>query len=88
MSTGGRISYPAVRRDESSTEELHGVQVADPYRWLEDVDDAETIAFVTAQNNVSSPFLSSSSARNQYHARWVSCFIAGPQCMSCNCLVC
>ena len=36
--------YPAVRRDDSIVEALHGVEVADPYRALEDPDAPETQA--------------------------------------------
>ncbi|ORX94708.1 hypothetical protein K493DRAFT_337689 [Basidiobolus meristosporus CBS 931.73] len=45
-------TYPAVRRDTTVVENLNGVKVADPYRWLEDPDAAETEAFVEEQNKV------------------------------------
>ncbi len=62
------MEYPVVRR-ESFSEELHGVQVADPYRWLEDPDSEETAAFVAAQNKISGPYIASSPIRNQFHRR-------------------
>jgi prolyl oligopeptidase len=44
-----RPSYPPAR-DDATVEVLHGVEVADPYRWLENADAEETRAWVDAQN--------------------------------------
>jgi prolyl oligopeptidase len=41
--------YPAARRLDL-VEDLHGHQVADPYRWLEDADSAETKEWSAAQD--------------------------------------
>ena len=41
--------YPPSRVD-ALVETLHGVRVADPYRWLEDAGSPETAAWVDAQN--------------------------------------
>jgi len=46
--------YPETIRDDTS-DVLHGVRVADPYRYLEDPDTDRTRAFVDAQNQVSEP---------------------------------
>ena len=56
------IDYPATDRDDI-TEVLHGVRVADPYRYLEDPDSDRTRAFVDAQNVLSAPYLAGLRAR-------------------------
>jgi len=47
----------------------HGTQVADPYRWLEDDQSAETAAWVAAQNKVSKAFLNKIPARDAIRSR-------------------
>ncbi|MCP4592874.1 MAG: hypothetical protein GY842_19230, partial [bacterium] len=42
-------AYPASRRGPV-VELLHGAEVADPYRWLEDEQSEETQTWVSAQN--------------------------------------
>jgi prolyl oligopeptidase len=42
--------YPATRRGDV-VDELHGVSVADPYRWLEDEKDQEVQAWMKAQHD-------------------------------------
>ncbi|BDA42115.1 Prolyl endopeptidase [Coccomyxa sp. Obi] len=57
--------YPEVRRDDT-VETLHGVQIADPYRWLEDPDSPETIAFVEAQNTLTDRILKKCASRDKF----------------------
>jgi len=62
------IDYPATRKAEV-TEELHGTQVPDPYRWLEDDNAAETKSWVTAQNEVTESFLKTVPQRAEIRKR-------------------
>jgi prolyl oligopeptidase len=49
-------NYPTARKSDQ-TDDYHGVKVADPYRWLEDLDSPETRAWVEAENKLSFGFL-------------------------------
>jgi prolyl oligopeptidase len=42
-------AYPRTRRDPTA-EMHHGVRVEDPYRWLEDSDSPDTLAWTAAEN--------------------------------------
>ena len=52
----GPVEYPETRQVDQ-VDDYFGVEVADPYRWLEDLDGEETAAWVAAQNAVAEPFL-------------------------------
>jgi prolyl oligopeptidase len=48
--------YPEARRTEH-LDEYFGTSVPDPYRWMEDLESEEVATWVTAQNQLSRPFL-------------------------------
>ncbi len=50
------MKYPETRKTDQA-DNYHGTTVADPYRWLEDDNSAETKAWVKAENEVSEKFL-------------------------------
>jgi prolyl oligopeptidase len=56
------INYPAARKSDQ-VDDYHGVKVADPYRWLEDLDSEETRQWVEAENKLSFGFLAAVPAR-------------------------
>ncbi len=41
---------PPSTKTVETVEEVHGLEVADPYRWLENAGDSEVIAWMAAQN--------------------------------------
>ncbi len=62
------LSYPPTRR-EDRVEMLHGIPVADPYRWMEDDHGPETAAWVAAQNTLTESYLAAVPARAGFKQR-------------------
>lgn len=56
------LTYPIIHKTDI-VENYNGVQVPDPYRWLEDPNSEETQAWVKAQNEITFNYLSEISER-------------------------
>ena len=65
---GESLPYPESRR-AGQVDVYHGVPVADPYRWLEDLDSDETRGWVAAQNRVTAAWLSAIPEREEIRQR-------------------
>ncbi|MDE0853720.1 MAG: prolyl oligopeptidase family serine peptidase [Nevskia sp.] len=63
-----RLSYPPAARGEV-VDQYHGVQVPDPYRWMEDIDSPQTRAWVEAEAALSSGYLAAIPGRDRIAAR-------------------
>src|ERR1700757_1891226 len=64
----GTISYPKSKTVEQ-VDDYRGVRVADPYRWLEDTDSADTKAWVEEQNKLTFSYLEKIPYRQAIHDR-------------------
>jgi prolyl oligopeptidase len=62
------LQYPAAAAGDV-VDDYHGTKVADPYRWLEDVDSPETKAWVVAENQVTQKYLSGLPDRDAFKKR-------------------
>ena len=63
--------YPT-SRVQVVRETFHGVEVVDPYRWLEDPSSAETRAWVAAQNRLTKRVLSAPTLRRALYRQFLS----------------
>lgn len=61
--------YPQARKDASVTDTYHGTKVADPYRWLENPDSEESMAWIAAQNKLTNTYIDSVPQRQAIASR-------------------
>ena len=67
------FGYPATRRDNFS-EVLHGVEVADPYRWLEDVKSPDVQAWMKNEDDFARARLAPLAGRDKLVQRFKELF--------------
>jgi prolyl oligopeptidase len=63
------VPVPPPTRTVDQVDDYHGETVADPYRWLEDTNSAETRAWIAEQNRVTQQYLSQFPEREAIRAR-------------------
>src|SRR3954463_2166528 len=67
------LTYPTAARG-TQVDDYHGTSIADPYRWLEDVDAPATKAWVEAENRLTDSFLTTiperSAIKNRLTQLW------------------
>ena len=68
ISCDSAIEYPVTNKITHS-DFYHGVEISDPYRWLEDDMSDETVKWVKAQNKVTSKFLAKIGFRKKLERR-------------------
>lgn len=62
------VSYPASRRSHQ-VDTYHGIEIPDPYRWLEDPKSDETLGWIEAQNRVTADYLAQLPGRERLRQR-------------------
>src|SRR5262245_16191490 len=65
----GAIPTPPPTRQDNVREVLHGVEIVDPYRWLEDQASPETRAWIEAQNRYTHGLLDGAPGRGAIRDR-------------------
>ena len=71
--TGQQLQYPQTKKIDH-VDTYFGVKVADPYRWLEDDNSAETAQWVEAENKVTFSYLEKIPYRQQVKQRLENLF--------------
>ena len=51
-----KFTYPSAKKSDQ-VDDYHGTKVADPYRWMEDTESAETREWIEAENKITFDYL-------------------------------
>ncbi|HET7618505.1 MAG TPA: prolyl oligopeptidase family serine peptidase [Vicinamibacterales bacterium] len=62
------LQYPEARKGDT-VDDYFGTKVADPYRWMEDLDSKEVAAWVAAENKVTFAYLEGLPLREAFRQR-------------------
>jgi len=62
------FEYPETAKD-NTVDDYYGTKVADPYRWLENVESPETLAWIKKENALSLPYLEKLPSREDFQKR-------------------
>ncbi|XP_058785516.1 uncharacterized protein LOC131660313 [Vicia villosa] len=68
------LQYPAARRDDTVVDNYHGVNISDPYRWLEDPDTDEVKEFVEKQVQLTNSVIAECETRTKLNERITKLF--------------
>ena len=66
-STLPSVSYPPTAKG-TVVDDYFGTKVADPYRWMEDLESKDVAAWVAAQNRVTFAFLETLPMRERFRS--------------------
>src|SRR3954452_5213526 len=64
----GRIAYPP-SKTTNQADDYHGRKVADPYRWMEDLNAPEVAQWVKAENALTERYLATLPMRDRFRSR-------------------
>ena len=76
VTADSRPAYPPAERLDL-VERLHGLELADPYRWLEDPADPRTVAWADAEDALARPALDALAGRDRLAGRLTTLLRAG-----------
>ena len=68
-----RVKYPTSKRGNVS-DDYFGTRVADPYRWMEDLNSPQTLAWIKTQNQFTNSYLAQFAMRDSLRSRLTELF--------------